>query len=273
MQTSFGDRIKALRANQGQTQADFGRMLGVSGSVISRIESNIQTPSGQLTLIICSVFHVREEWLRTGEGNVFDAQAVREILRSKGSGSATGPGTRVQSLIEPINLRAERILPKIEAILAEGDREKIEAVEKILSVLAPKQAAGKRESREESPKRIAAQAKQMAESDYWTRATEILIKATSALKKRKRFLTIEELRATMKKWGKELTVPKSVVEKDIVETIFTVVSKKPGIDRQELLRATPDLTAGASEYYLTAAIILGKIRQEKELGSYRYYPT
>lgn len=73
----MNERIKQLRKALGLTQADFGERLGLSQSAIAGYEKAFREPSDAIILSICNVFHVREPWLRTGEGAMF-ASATRD---------------------------------------------------------------------------------------------------------------------------------------------------------------------------------------------------
>lgn len=67
----MNSRIKKLRNFLGLTQLEFASKIGLKSS-ISEIENN-KAPITERTIIsICSVFNVNENWLRTGEGNMFN---------------------------------------------------------------------------------------------------------------------------------------------------------------------------------------------------------
>jgi len=64
-------RIKELRETLHLKQKEFGNIIGLRSS-ISEIE-NAQAPITERTIIaICSKFNVNEEWLRTGNGSMFN---------------------------------------------------------------------------------------------------------------------------------------------------------------------------------------------------------
>ena len=65
------ERLKVIRKCLSLSQAAFGRRLGVTGAGISKIESGDRGITEQMTLAICREFNVREEWLRTGNGEMF----------------------------------------------------------------------------------------------------------------------------------------------------------------------------------------------------------
>ena len=69
------ERIRQLRKEELRlSQEEFGKQLGVSRSVIANIELNVLARPEQkdpLIRLICKTFNVNEEWLRTGNGDIF----------------------------------------------------------------------------------------------------------------------------------------------------------------------------------------------------------
>lgn len=66
-----GERVKELRKSLNYTLDKFGGKLGVQKSAISKIEKGENNLTDQMLLSICREFSVNEEWLRTGEGEMF----------------------------------------------------------------------------------------------------------------------------------------------------------------------------------------------------------
>lgn len=64
-------RIKEVREAKGLSQADFAEMLNLKRNSISLIEVGKRNPSDRTIVDICDTFNVSEEWLRTGEGEMF----------------------------------------------------------------------------------------------------------------------------------------------------------------------------------------------------------
>ncbi len=69
-------RIKKLRDSLNLTLAAFGAKIGITMAAVSNIEKGRSNPSNQVVLAICREFRVSEEWLRTGQGEMFQ-QATR----------------------------------------------------------------------------------------------------------------------------------------------------------------------------------------------------
>lgn len=74
----MGERIKELRKTLDLTMERFGEIIGVSKSSISNIENGNRNLTERMFKDICREFDVREEWLRTGEGEMF-----KELSRSE----------------------------------------------------------------------------------------------------------------------------------------------------------------------------------------------
>lgn len=66
------ERFKILRKDTGLTQKDFAARVGLSQNFIAQIESGSKVPSDRTISDICRIFHVNEDWLRTGEGEMYD---------------------------------------------------------------------------------------------------------------------------------------------------------------------------------------------------------
>lgn len=65
------ERIKKLRKYFDLTQKSFGERIGVKGNTVAQYEMGRNEPIDSVFSLICREFNVREEWLRTGEGEMF----------------------------------------------------------------------------------------------------------------------------------------------------------------------------------------------------------
>jgi transcriptional regulator with XRE-family HTH domain len=64
-------QIVKLRKGLGLNQADFAERLGIKRSTIANIETDRNPLTEANIKLICHVFNVNEEWLRTGDGEMF----------------------------------------------------------------------------------------------------------------------------------------------------------------------------------------------------------
>ena len=82
----MNERIRLLRKELNLTLKQLGERLGVSDAAISRIENGNRNITEQMIKSICREFSISEDWLRTGEGDMYEpiedetAVIVSELL-------------------------------------------------------------------------------------------------------------------------------------------------------------------------------------------------
>ena len=67
----MNERIKEIRTKLGYTQTDFAKRLGFSQGGYARLEGGWTNVTDRLILQVCHEFNISENWLRTGQGNMF----------------------------------------------------------------------------------------------------------------------------------------------------------------------------------------------------------
>ena len=65
------DRFKELRKKLNVTQQEFADKLKISRNFVAQIEMGSKVPSDRTIDDVCREFNVNEEWLRTGNGDMF----------------------------------------------------------------------------------------------------------------------------------------------------------------------------------------------------------
>jgi len=78
---TIGERIKTLRKYLNLTQQQFASALDIDQGHIAGIEKGTKNPSKPLQKVICLTFHVRDIWLKTGEGEMFNSP--EEVLKNQ----------------------------------------------------------------------------------------------------------------------------------------------------------------------------------------------
>ena len=76
------DRIKKIRKELDLTQQKFADKLGVQRNTIAMYEMGRTLPSDTIMRSICREFNVNEDWLRTGQGEMFIKQTRDEQIAS-----------------------------------------------------------------------------------------------------------------------------------------------------------------------------------------------
>ena len=100
---SIGERIKKLRKHLDLTQQKFGERLGIKGNTVAQYELGRNEPIDAVLSLLCKEFNVNENWLRTGEGEMFEQLTEQQklmkytalLLKNKDSAIATA----IQTLI------------------------------------------------------------------------------------------------------------------------------------------------------------------------------
>ena len=65
------ERVRTLRKELSLTQSDFGKRVGVGKTAISKIEKNENSLTDRMFNSIRREFNVNEDWLRSGDGDMF----------------------------------------------------------------------------------------------------------------------------------------------------------------------------------------------------------
>lgn len=70
---SINDNIKKLRDEYlNLSQKEFADKIDIKRNSVSLLETGRRNPSDRTISDICAVFNVNENWLKTGEGSVFN---------------------------------------------------------------------------------------------------------------------------------------------------------------------------------------------------------
>lgn len=67
----MNNRLKIVRKNLNMTQEKFAESIGISRSNLTNIELGKIQLTGRVIKTICSVHNISEEWLKTGNGDMF----------------------------------------------------------------------------------------------------------------------------------------------------------------------------------------------------------
>nr|DAW92457.1 MAG TPA: helix-turn-helix domain protein [Caudoviricetes sp.] len=80
----MNERIRELREFFGKSQEDFAQSLELSRNYISLVENGQRNMSSHTIKVLCTLYDVNENWLRTGEGMMFvektEDEEISEML-------------------------------------------------------------------------------------------------------------------------------------------------------------------------------------------------
>jgi len=124
----MNDRIKELRKALGMSQEELGGRLGVTNTAISGYESGRRNLTDQMVISICREFNVNENWLRTGEGEMFLLLDKEDEL-AMWAGSLLNPNNENEfmkkfvHMLSKLDVNDWKILEKM-ALLMESEHKK-----------------------------------------------------------------------------------------------------------------------------------------------------
>ena len=82
MFNTFKDRFVYVLSQKKYSKSKAAEELNVSPAFISQLCAGVREPSDRTISDICRVFRVREEWLRTGKGDMEIADTQRDKLQN-----------------------------------------------------------------------------------------------------------------------------------------------------------------------------------------------
>lgn len=70
-------RIYLIRTNLKLSQKEFAEKIGLSPSTLCELENGKSTITERTILLICSTYNVNQEWLKTGNGDMFIKEDIK----------------------------------------------------------------------------------------------------------------------------------------------------------------------------------------------------
>lgn len=68
---TINERVKMVRKELGLNQTDFGKRIAIAQGYLTNVENGRRDVTEKTIRLICLEFNVSENWLRTGEGEMF----------------------------------------------------------------------------------------------------------------------------------------------------------------------------------------------------------
>lgn len=120
------ERVREIRKVKGLTMRQFGEKIGVVSSTICDIENGRRNLNRRNLLAICREFRVNEDWLRTGEGEMFvEPDDDEDITRFMGDVLSDQPDFRRRLVSVPARMTQdewELLEAKIRELAADAGR-------------------------------------------------------------------------------------------------------------------------------------------------------
>ena len=125
----MNQRLRAFRESLHLTRAAFGARLGLSEDSINNLERGRVELKDSTIKLICSEYHISEQWLRTGKGNADDTEfSIDTFAKNHG---ATDLELRIVKAFFSVDQDTRNVfLDQFQRFLAESENEKPQAVTK-----------------------------------------------------------------------------------------------------------------------------------------------
>ena len=79
---TINERIKKIRTDKGYSQQRFADKINLSKNFINLLESGARNPSERTLKDIAVGFNVNLNWLKTGEGDVYEEESEEAVIKS-----------------------------------------------------------------------------------------------------------------------------------------------------------------------------------------------
>jgi transcriptional regulator with XRE-family HTH domain len=70
----INQRIKLLRSELNISQTEFSKKIFISQSSLGEIETGVRKVNDRIIQLICSEFNINKDWIKTGQGSMFDIE-------------------------------------------------------------------------------------------------------------------------------------------------------------------------------------------------------
>ncbi|WP_055153374.1 helix-turn-helix domain-containing protein [Faecalicatena contorta] len=126
----MNERVKRLRKSLDLTQQKFADALGVKRNTVAQWECGINALTDQVITSICREFGVNEDWLRTGEGEMFEQLTDQQKLMKYTAMLLKGKDSAMVSAIQALIVTYEQLDPASKATLEKIALQYIENLKK-----------------------------------------------------------------------------------------------------------------------------------------------
>lgn len=126
----MNERIKQLRKALNLTQQEFADKIMVKRNTVATYEMGRSEPSDSAFSLICREFNVNPDWLRTGEGEMFEQLTDQQKLMKYTAMLLKGEDSIVVSAIQALIVTYEQLDPASKATLEKIALQYIENLKK-----------------------------------------------------------------------------------------------------------------------------------------------
>lgn len=123
---TINERIRILRKKLEISQTEFAAKLGWGRGVIKNIEELRTETRPEFINLLCKTYNVSEEWLRTGEGEMFvkksRSEEIADFVGKSLADDSDGFKSQLISILAQLDTDGWKALEKVSESLLEAER-------------------------------------------------------------------------------------------------------------------------------------------------------
>lgn len=126
----MNERIKILRKKLNLTQQQFADKIKVKRNTVATYEMGRSIPSDSAIALICKTFHVNEEWIRSGNGEIFEEVPEEDEKAAFVSSLLDAENDPFYKIIEEIMRTFDQLSPKSQEAIRDFSGKLLENLKK-----------------------------------------------------------------------------------------------------------------------------------------------
>lgn len=126
----MNERIKTLRKTLKLTQQEFADKLNIKRGAVANYEIGRNEPIDAVISLICKTFHVNEEWLRNGTGEIFEEVPEEDEAAAYVSSLLDAENDSFYDIIKEIMRTFDQLSPKSQEVIRDFSGKLIENLQK-----------------------------------------------------------------------------------------------------------------------------------------------
>ena len=126
----MNERIKRLRKELKLTQQQFADKIKVKRNTVATYEMGRSVPSDSAIALICKTFHVNEDWLRNGNGEMFEELPEEDEKAAFVSSLLDADNDPFYNIIQEIMRTFGELSPKSQEVIREFSAKLVENLQK-----------------------------------------------------------------------------------------------------------------------------------------------
>lgn len=126
----MNERIKILRKKLNLTQQQFADKIKVKRNTVATYEMGRSIPSDSAIALICKTFHVNEEWIRSGNGEIFEEVPEEDEKDAFVSSLLDAENDPFYKIIEEIMRTFDQLSPKSQEAIRDFSGKLLENLKK-----------------------------------------------------------------------------------------------------------------------------------------------